>query len=70
MAAQNQAGDGIEALWSTIFMRRALPGAELANQALSAFCSNWKTPICRGRNKAPYLHSFAWQRCSSSGNGL
>ncbi len=37
MAEQNSAGDGIEALWPTIFMRRTLPGAELANQALSAF---------------------------------
>ena len=31
------ASDGIETLWPTIFMRRTLPGHELANQALSAF---------------------------------
>jgi uncharacterized protein (TIGR02466 family) len=32
-----QAGDGIEALWPTIFMRRSLPSHELANRELSAF---------------------------------
>jgi len=31
------ASDGIETLWPTIFMRRMLPGHDLANQALSAF---------------------------------
>jgi hypothetical protein len=29
--------DGIEALWPTIFLRRTLPGADVANQALAAF---------------------------------
>ncbi len=29
--------DGIEALWPTIFLRRTLPSAEAANQALAAY---------------------------------
>jgi uncharacterized protein (TIGR02466 family) len=29
--------DGIEALWPTVFLRRTLPGHELANKALAAF---------------------------------
>ena len=29
--------DGFEALWPTVFLRRTLPGHELANQALAAF---------------------------------
>ena len=37
MAEQKSAGDGIEALWPTVFMRRTLPGHDFANQALSAF---------------------------------
>ena len=37
MAEQKQAGDGIQALWPTIFMRGTLPGHDLANQALAAF---------------------------------
>jgi hypothetical protein len=32
-----QESDGIEALWPTMFMRRTLPGADLANQALAAY---------------------------------
>jgi uncharacterized protein (TIGR02466 family) len=37
MAGPKSAGEGFEALWPTVFMRRALPGAEAANQVLSAF---------------------------------
>ena len=29
--------DGFETLWPTVFLRRTLPGAELANKALAAF---------------------------------
>jgi uncharacterized protein (TIGR02466 family) len=32
-----QKPDGIEALWPTLFMRRTLPGYELANKELAAF---------------------------------
>ncbi len=31
------AGEGFERLWPTVFMRRALPGAEAANEVLAAY---------------------------------
>ena len=43
MLAKGEAGmaeqttDGFEALWPTVFLRRTLPGHELADRALSAF---------------------------------
>jgi uncharacterized protein (TIGR02466 family) len=35
--AEQETGEGFQALWPTIFLRRTLPGNELANRALSAF---------------------------------
>ena len=32
-----QQSDGFETLWPTVFLRRALPGHEIANQALAAY---------------------------------
>ena len=29
--------DGVERLWPTVMLRRTLPGAEIANQALAEF---------------------------------
>ena len=35
MAEERSAGDGVKALWPTIFMQRTLPGHELANRELA-----------------------------------
>ena len=37
MAEQTSASEGFESLWPTVFLRRTLPGHELANQALAAY---------------------------------
>jgi uncharacterized protein (TIGR02466 family) len=37
MAEQQSATDGVELLWPTVMLRRTLPGADIANQALAEF---------------------------------
>jgi hypothetical protein len=37
MAGEQSVTDGVELPWPTVFLHRTLPGAELANKALSAF---------------------------------
>lgn len=37
MAGEQPATDGVERLWPTVMLRRTLPGADVANQALSEF---------------------------------